>query len=94
MSFFHKVILIFCLTAITVPVLAQVQVGQYRLSRYQQIVTEYKKDGTITIKVTGNRVVLESTDGQMRMEASVITAESRLQTGQETRLTRRAPRVR
>lgn len=88
MSFSHKVILIFCLTAITVPVLAQVQVGQYRLSRYQQIVTEYKKDGTITIKVTGNRVVLESTDGQMRMEASVITAESRLQTGQETRLTR------
>lgn len=84
----QKLILIACLTVTMLPALAQMQVGQYRLSRYQQIVTEYKKDGTVTVRVTGNRVVLESTDGQMRMEASTITAESRLQAGQETRLMR------
>ncbi len=72
----------------SVPVLAQVQVGQYRLTRYQQIVTEYKRDGTVVVRVSGNRVVLESTDGQVRLEASTIIAESRLQQGQETRLTR------
>jgi lipopolysaccharide export system protein LptA len=65
---------------------AQLQVGQYRLSRYQQIVTEYKRDGTVIVKVSGNRVLLESTDGQLRLEARTITAESRLQAGQETRL--------
>lgn len=84
----QKLILMVCLVGAVVPALAQVQVGRYRLSRYQQIVTEYKRDGTVLVKVTGNRVVLESTDRQLRMEASVITAESRLQTGQETRLTR------
>lgn len=83
-----KLIPLVWLLVAALPALAQVQVGQYRLSRYQQIVTEYKKDGTVTVKVTGNRVVLESTDGQMRMEASAIVAESRLQTGQETRLMR------
>ncbi|GIV15626.1 MAG: hypothetical protein KatS3mg022_1061 [Armatimonadota bacterium] len=88
MSLRQKLILIMCLAAISVSAPAQVQVGQYRLSRYQQIVTEYKRDGTVLVKVTGNRVLLESTDGQLRMEASVITAESRLQTGQQTRLTR------
>ena len=83
-----KLILISYLSAVAMHALAQVQVGQYRLSRYQQIVTEYKKDGTVTVRVTGSRVVLESTDGQVRMEASVITAESRLQPGQVTRITR------
>lgn len=88
MGLTQKLILIFLLTGVTVPTLAQVQVGQYRLSRYQQIVTEYKRDGTVVVKVTGNRVVLESADGQIRLEASAITAESRLRTGQETRLTK------
>lgn len=67
---------------------AQVQVGQYRLSRYQQILTEYRRDGTVFVRVSGDRVLLESTDGRLRMEARVITAESRLRTGQESRLTR------
>ncbi len=82
---------LFCTVALalaSVPVLAQVQVGQYRLTRYQQIVTEYKRDGTVVVRVSGSRVVLESTDGQLRLEASTITAESRLQPGQETRLTK------
>lgn len=88
MSLSQKLILILWISVVSMPALGQVQVGQYRLSRYQQIVTEYKRDGTVTVKVTGGRVVLESTDGQVRMEARVITAESRLQTGQATRLTR------
>lgn len=88
MALRQKLILIVCLAVMSASAPAQVQVGQYRLSRYQQIVTEYKKDGTVLVKVTGNRVVLESTDGQLRMEAGVITAESRLQPGQETRLTK------
>lgn len=88
MGFKQKLILIASLVIAAVPALAQVQVGQYRLSRYQQIVTEYKRDGTVVVKVTGNRVVLESADGQVRLEASSITAESRLRTGQETRLTK------
>jgi len=86
MRFARKPIQIVCALLAAAPVLAQVQVGQYRLSRYQQIVTEYKRDGTVVVKVTGSRVVLESADGQLRMEARTITAESRLQTGQETRL--------
>ena len=88
MRLVQKLILMVCFMVTMLPALAQMQVGQYRLSRYQQIVTEYKKDGTVTVRVTGNRVVLESADGQMRMEASSITAESRLQAGQETRLMR------
>jgi lipopolysaccharide export system protein LptA len=88
MTLSQKITLIACLTVTTIPAPAQVQVGQYRLSRYQQIVTEYKRDGTVLVRVTGNRVVLESTDGQLRIEAGAITAESRLQTGRETRLTR------
>ncbi len=88
MSLRQKLILIISMSVVAIPALAQVQVGHYRLSRYQQIVTEYKRDGTVVVKVTGNRVVLESADGQVRMEASVITAESRLRAGQETRLTR------
>lgn len=88
MGLAQKIILIVLPIAIAIPALAQVQVGQYRLSRYQQIVTEYKRDGTVVVKVTGNRVVLESADGQIRLEAGVITAESRLRTGQETRLTK------
>ncbi|MDW8319907.1 MAG: hypothetical protein RMM08_00975 [Armatimonadota bacterium] len=82
----QKLILIITLAVTAVSAVAQVQVGQYRLSRYQQIVTEYKRDGTVVVKVTGDRVVLESTDGLLRMEASIITAESRLRAGQETRL--------
>lgn len=88
MSSAHKLLLIVCLCVVVTRASAQLQVGQYRLSRYQQIVTEYKRDGTVLVRVTGNRVLLESNNGQLRMEASVITAESRLQTGQETRLTR------
>lgn len=68
--------------------LAQVQLGQYRLSRYQQILTEYRRDGTVTVRVTGERVLLESSDGRLRIEARTITAESRLQQGQESRLVR------
>ncbi|MCS6949063.1 MAG: hypothetical protein RMM06_01105 [Armatimonadota bacterium] len=88
MALARKILLIAWLCAETTLSSAQVQVGQYRLSRYQQIVTEYKRDGTVLVRVTGTRVLLESTDGQLRMEASTITAESRLQAGQETRLTR------
>lgn len=88
MIFMRNLILmtIWCLCVL--PASAQVQVGQYRISRYQQIVTEYKRDGTVVVRVTGSRVVLESLDGQLRLEANVITAESRFQSGQETRLTR------
>lgn len=88
MRFGQKLILMLYLCIIAVPAMAQVQVGEYRLSRYRQIVTEYKRDGTVVVKVTGDRVVLESADGQIRLEATSITAESRLQTGQETRLTK------
>lgn len=84
----QKLILIALLTMVAVSALAQVQVAQYRLSRYRQITTEYKRDGTVVVRVTGSRVVLESADGQVRLEANSITAESRLQTGQETRLTK------
>lgn len=88
MSLGTKLLLILCGTVATACAMAQVQVGQYRLSRYQQIVTEYRRDGTVLVRVTGTRVLLESADGQLRLEASVISAESRLQPGQETRLTR------
>lgn len=88
MRFGKNLLLIVGIGAAAVSAAAQVQVGQYRLSRYQQIVTEYKRDGTVLVRVTGARVLLESTDGQLRMEASVITAESRLQSGQDARLTR------
>lgn len=67
-------------------VYAQATVGAFRVTRYTKITTVYRDDRSIRMDVTGQRVLLERTDGSMQMTAPRFMVISRPTNGRDIRL--------
>ncbi len=65
---------------------AQATVGAFRVTRYTKITTVYREDRSIRMDVTGQRVLLERTDGSLQMTAPRFMVVSRPTTGKDIRL--------
>lgn len=65
---------------------AQATVGGFKLSKYKDIKTTYGADKLIRVEVTGNRVVLERSDGTLRMTANKIVIVSQAPQAGKTRI--------